>query len=123
MRKANRAFASLLGTAAAAGLVATGHAAAEQNPTRILFDNGSVRVQEVTFKPGAEGPNVPRPFRVIRVLEGGTMERTYPDGKVESVEYRKGDVKVYEADKPFVPKNVGKNDIVLYVVAVREAKK
>lgn len=92
-------------------------------PTKVLFENDKVRVQEVTFRPGDQGPNVPRPFRIIRVLEGGTIQRTYPDGKNENVDYRPGEVKVYKADKPFVPKNVGKSTIVFYVVALKEPTK
>lgn len=92
-------------------------------PTRVLFDNDKVRVQEVTFRPGDQGPNIPRPFRIIRVLKGGTIERIHPDGRSDKVVYKTGEVKVYEADKPFVPKNVGKSDIVFYVVALKEPKK
>ena len=92
-------------------------------PTRMLFDNDKVRVQEVTFRPGDQGPNIPRPFRIIRVLKGGTLQRIYPDGKTEKVMYKTGEVKVFEADKPFVIKNAGKSDIVLYVVALKEPKK
>lgn len=91
--------------------------------TRVLFDNDKVRVQEVTFKPGDQGPNVPRPFRIIRVLKGGTIERIHPDGRSDKVVYKTGEVKVYEVDKPFVPKNIGKSDIVFYVVALKEPKK
>ena len=91
--------------------------------TKVLFDNDKVRVQEVTFKPGDQGPNIPRPFRILRVLKGGTIQRTFPDGKTDNVVYKTGEVKVYEADKPFVPKNIGKSDIVFYVVALKEPTK
>ena len=93
------------------------------SPTKVLYDNDKVRVQEVTFRPGDQGPNTARPFRIIRVLKGGTMQRIYPDGKIDKVVYKTGEVKVFEADKPFTPKNVGKSDIVLYVVALKEPKK
>ena len=92
-------------------------------PTRVLFDNDKVRVQEVTFKPGDQGPNIPRPFRIIRVLKGGTIQRIFSDGKTDNVVYKTGEVKVYEADKPFMPKNIGKSDIVFYVVALKAPKK
>jgi len=95
----------------------------ESVPTKLLFENGKVRVQEVTFRPGDQGPNIPRPFRIIRVLKGGTIQRTHPNGKIDKVVYKTGEVKVYEPDNPFVPKNVGKSDIVLYVVALKEPKK
>jgi hypothetical protein len=92
-------------------------------PTKVLFDNDTIRVQEITFKPGDQGPNTARPFRIIRVLKGGTMQRTFPDGRIDNIVYKTGEVKVYEADKPFVPKNIGKSDIVLYVVALKDPKK
>lgn len=117
MCKQARFFVVILGFAFTA---TAGGSAAAQGPTRVLFDNGKVRVQEVRFRPGDEGPNIPRPFRVIRVLEGGTMQRLYADGRTEDVVYNTGEVKVYEADKPFVPRNIGKSDIVLYVVALKE---
>jgi len=90
---------------------------------KVLFDNDKVRVQEVTFKPGDEGANDARPFRVVRPLKGGTIQRTHPDGKIDKVEFKTGEVKVFEPDKPFTPKNIGKSDIVLYVVQLKEPKK
>jgi len=92
-------------------------------PTKVLFDNDRVRVQEVTFRPGDEGPNVPRPFRIIRVLEGGTMQHTYSDGRTEKVVYQTGEVRVHEADKPYVPRNIGKSYITFYVVALKQPQK
>jgi mannose-6-phosphate isomerase-like protein (cupin superfamily) len=88
-------------------------------PTRVMYDNGDVRVQEVVFGPGEMGQYISRPFRVIRVLQGGTMLRIYPEGRSETVVYRTGDVIVYEPEQPFVPKNVGDTDIVLFVVALK----
>jgi len=90
---------------------------------KVLFDNDKVRVQEVTFKPGDEGASVARPFRVIRPLKGGTIQRTWADGKIDKVQFKTGEVKALEPDKPFTPKNVGKSDIVLYVVQLKEPKK
>lgn len=122
MRRSTGIFFGILGLATlAGGATATGQE--RGSPTRVFYDNGNVRVQEVTFKPGDQGPNIPRPFRVIRVLQGGTMQRVHADGTIESVEYKTGEVKVYEADKPFVPKNMGTSPIVLYVVAIRQTAK
>jgi hypothetical protein len=90
-----------------------------RTPARVMFDNGEVRVQEVVFGPGEMGQLIARPFRVIRVLQGGTMLRIYPEGRSETVVYRTGDVIVYEPEQPFVPKNVGSTDIVLFVVALK----
>jgi hypothetical protein len=91
---------------------------------KVLFENDKVRVAEVTFKPGDEAANAARPFHVVRALKGGTLMRTYADGKTEKSEFKTGEVKVLEAEsKPYTPKNVGKSDVVLYAVFVKEPKK
>ena len=90
---------------------------------KVLHDDDRVRVQEVTFKPGDENTNVARPFRVVRALKGGTLERTYPDGKKDKLVWKTGEVKVLEASPPYAPKNVGKSDVVLYVVVPKQPKK
>ncbi len=94
--------------------------ASQYEPAGALFDDGRVRVQEVTFRPGEVGPNIPRPFRVIRVLAGGTLERIHSDGKTEKLEYRTGEVKVFGAEPPYVLRNAGTTDVVLFVVALKE---
>ena len=90
---------------------------------KVLFENDKVRVTEVTSRPGDVGANVARPFRVIRPLKDGTIERTWADGKVDKVEWKTGEVKAVGPDKPFTPKNVGKTEFVLYIVEVKEPKK
>lgn len=90
---------------------------------KVLFENDKVRVVEATFKPGDEGANVARPFRVIRPLKGGTFQFTFADGKTEKVVWKTGEVKARGPDPVFTPKNVGKSDVVLYVVFLKEPKK
>jgi len=36
---------------------------------KILLENDKVRVYEVTFKPGDEGANVERPYRIVRAFK------------------------------------------------------
>lgn len=94
--------------------------------TRIEYvNNDKVLVFQITFKPGDVGAsNATRPDRVIKVFKGGTLMRTYTDGTTEKVEWKTGEVKFIEADsKPYTLKNVGKTDIVLYNVFLKEAKK
>jgi len=90
---------------------------------KTFFENDSVRVFEVTFRPGDAGASIERPLRVIRVLKGGTLTLIYPDGKKESLPWKTGEVKVRQPSPAYSPKNEGKSDIVLYVVYVKEPKK
>lgn len=94
-----------------------------KNTIKVLVDNDKVRVQEVTFKPGDEGPNVDRPNRVIRALKGGTLQRTWADGKVDKFDWKTDETRYVEATKAYVPKNTGKSDVVLYVVLLKDPAK
>ena len=91
----------------------------------VLAENDKARVFEVQYKPGEENKAVPSSsFRVIRALKGGTIQRTYADGKTEKVEWKTGEVRFVEPDKTaFTGKNVGKTDVHLYVVVLKEPKK
>jgi hypothetical protein len=88
---------------------------------KMLLDNDKVRVVEARWKPGAESPSIARPSRVARALKGGTLQRIYPDGKKElGAQYKTGEVIYFEADKaPFLLKNIGKSEVVPYVVFVK----
>jgi hypothetical protein len=91
--------------------------------TKELGENDKVRAFEVTFRPGDVGPQNTRPVRVIRALKGGTLMRTYADGKTEEIAYKTGEVRVFEADsKPYTLTNVGKSDLALYAVFVKAPK-
>lgn len=85
----------------------------------VLYEDSKVRVQELRYKPGDVGPNIVRPFRVLRILEGGTIRRTYPDGRREDIEYKSGQTKVNGKEGPFSIQNVGATDVVFFVVAVK----
>jgi hypothetical protein len=85
---------------------------------KVIVENDKVKVFEVRYKPGEGGDARERPPRVVRALNGGTMQRTYPDGKTENVEWKTGDVKYFPKDK-FANKNVGKGEVVLFVVETK----
>ena len=91
----------------------------------VLADNDKVRVFEAQFKPGDENKAVPSASsRVVRALKGGTLMRTYADGKTQNVEWKTGEVRFIEPDKTaYTAKNVGKSDVHLYVVVLKEPKK
>jgi hypothetical protein len=89
---------------------------------KILLDNDRVRVTESVFKPGDENPMEARGYRIGRVLKGNTtVERRHANGKVEKVEWKEG--QVYEAGPDNASaKNVGKGEVVLYTVTLKQAK-
>jgi hypothetical protein len=87
---------------------------------KVLQENDKVRVFETTFPVGAENTSVPSSAtRVVRALSGGTIERTYADGKKEKVVYKTGEVRINNPSPAFTAKNVGKTEIKLYVVQVK----
>lgn len=128
MRKPSLAAALLLPAFLMVGAAAN-HALAQdkakakgKSEQKVLIDNDRVRVTETRFRPGDEGPNVERPYRITRALKGGTLERIYPDGRREKREWKTGEVREDGPDKAFVPKNVGKTEVVLYSVTPKASK-
>ena len=57
--------------------------------------------------------------RVVRVLKGGTVLRTYADGKTEKSEWKTGEVQIQEPGPQYTARNVGKTEVVLYVVRLK----
>jgi negative regulator of sigma E activity len=87
---------------------------------KVVAENAKTRAYEVTFAPGAENASVPSSsVRVVRALAGGTLQRTYSDGKKENVVYKTGEVRINEASPAFTTKNIGKKVIKLYVVQLK----
>jgi negative regulator of sigma E activity len=109
---------SMLNSAMAQGKKAEKGAA--KATMKVIAENAKARAYEVTFAPGAENTAVPSSsLRVVRALAGGTLQRTYADGKKEKVVYKTGEVKINEASPAFTTKNIGKSQIKLYVVQVK----
>jgi hypothetical protein len=91
---------------------------------KVLLDNDRVRVTETTLNPGDVGPSSVRGYRVTRSLTGGTIERTWADGKKETITWKPGEVKASPAETmAFANKNVGKAPFVFYTVNLKDAKK
>jgi hypothetical protein len=122
----------LLASAVCVSLLVGGQAMAQDKkgkvPERIqkvLVDSDRVRVTETVYPPGG-GTNEPTSpqHRVTRALKGGTLERTYADGKKERTTWKDGEVKEQAAAKaPYRLTNTGKSDVVLYTVTLKAAKK
>ena len=88
--------------------------------TKVLAENDKVLVLERRYKPGDENQNPPNTStRVVRVLKGGTLLRTYANGKTEKQEYKTGDTRINVPGPQYTGKNVGKSEIVLYVLVLK----
>lgn len=117
MKKAASLAGSLIFSAFLLGGGFAGMALAQQAPeSKELFENDKVRVYESRLRPGVEGPSIERPFRVVRALTDGTIQRRYRDGTIETVQWKAGEVRARGPDKAYAVKNVGKSDFVVYVV-------
>lgn len=122
----------LLASAVCVSLLVAGPAIAQdkkgkipERTQKVLIDNDRVRVTETVYPPGG-GTNVANapPYRITRALKGGTLERTFTDGKKESISWKDGEAKEQQAAKvAYTLKNTGKADVVLYTVQVKPAKK
>ena len=126
MSKSACAMAMLVSAVLFAGPVAAQEKKADKKaPVRamkILVDNDKVRVTESVFKPGEENPMEPRGYRIGRVLKGNTtIERRHKDGKVEKIEWKEGQVYQSGPDNASA-KNIGKSEVVLYTVTLKQAK-
>ena len=86
---------------------------------KVVLDNEKVKVTEVTWKPGQQIIDNNAEYRVVRVLSGGTLLRTYSDGKTEKIVQSAGDVYVLEPSRPCASMNIGKFDITLSNVELK----
>jgi hypothetical protein len=86
----------------------------------VLAENEKVKVWELRYKPGDTNTSPPASAtRVIRVLKGGEQVWTFADGKTQKNVYKTGEVRVLGPGPQFTSKNVGKTDILLYVVMLK----
>jgi hypothetical protein len=52
-------------------------------------------------------------------VKGGTLQRIFPDGKTDASEWKTDEVRMAGATPPYITKNVGSTDIVLYTVRLK----
>jgi len=52
-------------------------------------------------------------------LKGGTLQRSYADGKKETVVWKTGEVRWTAPSPAYTVKNIGKTDILLYIVQLK----
>lgn len=94
-------------------------AAAGQITIKEIAQNDKLRAYEATYKPGDVSPSAKRPMRAVRALKGGTLERTYEDGKKETIQWKTGEARIISEQRPYAVKNIGKGVVHLYVVHMK----
>ena len=75
-----------------------------------------MRVYESTFKLGDVSPSAKRSLRAVYAIKGGTLERTYEDGKKELIQWKDGEARIISEPRPYSVKNIGKTVVHLYIV-------
>jgi mannose-6-phosphate isomerase-like protein (cupin superfamily) len=101
--------AFVAGPLGAAGAEAEAQAAAKgQATSKIVLENARVRVKDVTFPPGVTGMHTHDLPHVGIVIDGGTLEFRYPDGKSETAKLERGGVGFRDANVTHEPVNPGK---------------
>jgi len=76
----------------------------------VLLENERVRVSDIRIKPGDKTKEMKeRPDRVLYVIKGGELKRTYADGKTENVKLKAGEAVFIKKDKS-VLENLGKTE-------------
>jgi len=89
-------------------------------PTITVFvNNDRVKAYEGRFKPGDKTAGTGnRPARVEFAITDGHMRNYYPDGKVEEVMWKAGEVKWSES-ATFRQENIGKSEFKIRVVQLK----
>jgi hypothetical protein len=87
---------------------------------KVLLENDKVKVYEVTYAPGAENTGVAAStMRIVRALKGGTLLRSYADGKKQEAVWKTGEAKQLDPGQAYTTKNIGKTEVQLYVVQIK----
>jgi len=119
MRIMTIAFASMfLATTVAVAQDKAKPAEKDQRDRKVQVDNERVLVTENIYKPGASSGMAARGDRVVRALSDGQLEKTYPDGRKETVTWKTGQVR-YTGKETYSQKNTGKTDVHLYTVTIK----
>lgn len=85
----------------------------------ILAEDEKLQAFEIRQMPGEVNTAVTSGTRVIRALKGGTLLRTYADGRTEQSNWQTGDVQIQGPGPQYTVKNVGDSEVVLYVVRLK----
>ena len=90
--------------------------------TKSVFSSDKADGNITSLQSGATIPSKTRPARVVYVIQGGDLERIYPDGKIVKKQYKTGDA--FYLDKPedtaaYAIKNTGKKVFKAFSVNIK----
>ncbi|HET7084783.1 MAG TPA: hypothetical protein VFI23_08440 [Rhizomicrobium sp.] len=100
-------------------LIASSPAGAQSKPatSKTVFENGKITVIDSVSKPGEGLPSGVRGGMILYYLSGGTVERTFADGKKETVVRKTGQSLVNSEMRPYSTLNTGSTTV--HVIAIR----
>ena len=104
---------------ASLALIALSPAGAQPKPgtTKTVFENEKITVVDNVLKPGEESPSQDRAGLILYYISGGTVERTFADGKKETVTRKTGQSLVNPEKRPYAVTNTGKT--TLHVITIK----
>jgi hypothetical protein len=93
---------------------------ASAKPTiKVLGENDKVRVIDEVRRPGEMSPMGTRPMRVLYVIDGGVLERTFADGTKETHTLKRGQTEILTEKRAYSVNNIGKTTIHIVEVALK----
>jgi hypothetical protein len=109
------------GPVSAQGMGMSGPAvpAAAKPIIKVLDENEKVRVIDEVRRPGEISPMNTHPMRVLYVIRGGIIERTFADGTKENHALKTGQTEILTETRPYSVNNVGKTTIHIVEVALK----
>ena len=124
----NRKLAAMFGLGLALGIGASLCAFAwnatrserAKNSSKVVLENDRVRVKEAIFMPGEQpGMHTHDLAHVGVIIDGGTLKFNYPDGRVETLQAKRGDVGYRDANVTHEAVNMGKTPIRVIEVEIK----
>ena len=88
---------------------------------KLQYENGRIRVMQVTFEPGQSIPEHSHPDHFVYVLEGGNLQITKADGTVTDAALKVGDI-IWINAETHKAVNTGSTVVRLLVTELKEPK-
>jgi hypothetical protein len=87
--------------------------------SKTVFQNEKVTIIDSVTKPGEGLPSAARGGLILYYLSGGTIERTYADGKKETITRKTGQALVNSEMRPYATLNTGSTTVHVIAIQVK----